>query len=305
MAITYVGLFVALGTLLAMRWLARVERRRAGIVLGEPIAERYRPLSAAPRCGRRACTSSSARARRGVTSRGRPRGAGSGRSLATLAVGAVGRRARAGRAAGLVLVDPRRRRPRLFAADNSRSRSPPTAIGLLLVPVCGCARARPSPSCSSRRCASCCARAGRPRRPRGFARAAAPAAFGPSFELHVSLSLLAGLVVTIIWLATGGYFWPVWVWSGARRSARAARRRSARGRAGGARRPLGRFAIQAELSRSSRSSSTRRLGAVGFRQGSGRSGRCSAGTALALHALIVYRDRLPWRAAALVSASTC
>ena len=34
LAITYVGLFAALGTLLAMRWLARVERRRAAIVLG-------------------------------------------------------------------------------------------------------------------------------------------------------------------------------------------------------------------------------------------------------------------------------
>ena len=34
------------------------------------------------------------------------------------------------------------------------------------------------------------------------------------FELHVCLALLAGLVVTIIWVATGGYFWPVWVWFG-------------------------------------------------------------------------------------------
>ena len=49
LAITYVGLFAALGTLLAMRWLARVERRRAAIVLGEPIEERYRPLSDEPR----------------------------------------------------------------------------------------------------------------------------------------------------------------------------------------------------------------------------------------------------------------
>ena len=49
LAITYVGLFAALGTLLAMRWLARVERRRAAIVLGEPIEERYRPLSEEPR----------------------------------------------------------------------------------------------------------------------------------------------------------------------------------------------------------------------------------------------------------------
>src|SRR3712207_4839911 len=48
LAITYFGLVVALGTLLACRWFARVERRRAGIVLAAPIAERYEPL-ASPR----------------------------------------------------------------------------------------------------------------------------------------------------------------------------------------------------------------------------------------------------------------
>jgi hypothetical protein len=44
LAITFFGLVVALGTLLACRWFARVERRRAAIVLGVPIAERYAPL---------------------------------------------------------------------------------------------------------------------------------------------------------------------------------------------------------------------------------------------------------------------
>ena len=34
---------MTLWTLLALRWLARVERRRAAIVLGAPIDERYRP----------------------------------------------------------------------------------------------------------------------------------------------------------------------------------------------------------------------------------------------------------------------
>lgn len=43
LAITYVGLGVALGTLLGCRWFARVERQRARIVLGAPIAERYAP----------------------------------------------------------------------------------------------------------------------------------------------------------------------------------------------------------------------------------------------------------------------
>ena len=43
-AITYFGLVVALGTLLGCRWFARVERRRAAIVLGRAIDERHAPL---------------------------------------------------------------------------------------------------------------------------------------------------------------------------------------------------------------------------------------------------------------------
>ena len=39
LAITYFGLVVALGTLLGCRWFARLERRRAGIVLGSPLPE--------------------------------------------------------------------------------------------------------------------------------------------------------------------------------------------------------------------------------------------------------------------------
>lgn len=41
LAITYFGLVVALGTLLGCRWFARLERRRAGIVLGSPLPEYY------------------------------------------------------------------------------------------------------------------------------------------------------------------------------------------------------------------------------------------------------------------------
>src|SRR4051794_41963018 len=49
-----------------------------------------------------------------------------------------------------------------------------------------------------------------------------------------ALAMLAAIVVTIVWAATGGAFWPVWVWLGlavpfmfraALRSARAAPRR--------------------------------------------------------------------------------
>ena len=43
LAVTFFGLVIALATLLACRWFARVERHRAAIVLGAPIGERYAP----------------------------------------------------------------------------------------------------------------------------------------------------------------------------------------------------------------------------------------------------------------------
>ncbi len=42
LALTIVGLLFTLATLYAFRWFARVERRRAALVLRTPIAERYR-----------------------------------------------------------------------------------------------------------------------------------------------------------------------------------------------------------------------------------------------------------------------
>jgi hypothetical protein len=36
-----------------------------------------------------------------------------------------------------------------------------------------------------------------------------------ALPLHIALSALAGLVATIVWAVTGGgYFWPAWVWLG-------------------------------------------------------------------------------------------
>ena len=90
MAITYFGLLIALGTLLAFRWFAQVERRRAGLVLGQPIHERYRP-PAASGAGRRACTTSWATARRGATLRIRRWPPPSGRTLSVVAI-SIGRR---------------------------------------------------------------------------------------------------------------------------------------------------------------------------------------------------------------------
>ena len=209
LAITYVGLFAALGTLLAMRWLARVERRRAAIVLGEPIEERYRPLSEEPR-------SYAARLHEligeGSTWRDFAWAAGwgwIGPMSAGLAVGLW-----AG-VAGMVAM------PAWywalpdggdFAIDTFPLALATTAVGLLLIPVAGwLVRAITATEIAAMRFVL---------RPRGDvpgtpAPAATPApALGPPFELHVSLALLAGLVVTIIWIATGGYFWPVWVWFG-------------------------------------------------------------------------------------------
>jgi DNA-binding NarL/FixJ family response regulator len=90
-----------------------------------------------------------------------------------------------------------------------------TAAGLVLIPVAGAlGRAITTGELAAMDFVL------RPRGEVAFAPAPAPAPtsplpVGPSFELHISLSLLAGLVVTIIWVATGGgYFWPVWVWFG-------------------------------------------------------------------------------------------
>src|SRR3954453_8571108 len=50
--------------------------------------------------------------------------------------------------------------------------------------------------------------------PGGLPGAAAPPPAN-ALPLHIALSALAGLVVTIIWAITGGgYFWPAWVWLG-------------------------------------------------------------------------------------------
>ncbi len=46
--ITLIGIPIAVVTILGSRWLARMERRRAALVLGEPVPERYRR----PRSGR-------------------------------------------------------------------------------------------------------------------------------------------------------------------------------------------------------------------------------------------------------------
>jgi signal transduction histidine kinase len=292
LAITYVGLFAAAGTLLAMRWLARVERRRAAIAGGEPIEERYRPLSEPPR-------SWAARLYELI-------GEGStwrdfawsaawgwiGPVVASLAIGLwVGVVALVtlpawywaipapGFDLGLVTVDTL---PLALAA---------TAAGLALVPVCGVlvrlitrAQLAAMDFVLRPRGEVATTPAGAPQR---------PLAFGPSFELHVSFSLLAGLVVAIVWLASGaGYFWPAWVWSALALTlglhAVGVRGWAARGDAAASLR------VKVELCSILAVYLWIVWALSGFHNVWPIWPTLGMGTALAIRALVLYGDRLPW-----------
>ncbi len=286
LAITYVGLFAALWTLLAMRWLARVERRRAGIVLGAPIEERYRPLGDTPR-------SSPARLHEliGEGSTWRDFGWSAawgwiGPMTAGLAVGLW-----AG-VLGLVTLPlwywaiPAGD----FAIDTLALALAAAAGGLLLIPVCGAiVRAITAGEIAAMRFVL---------RPRGeVAATPAPAlsapGFGPSFELHVSLSLLAGLVATIIWLATGiGYFWPIWVWFGL---AVALSLHGVAVRGWAARRDRDRsFRVKVEFCALAAGYQWVIWALAGFGYVWPIWPMLGMGTVLALRALVLYGDRLPW-----------
>ncbi|MBW3607919.1 MAG: sensor domain-containing protein [Actinobacteria bacterium] len=288
LAITYVGLFAGLATLLAIRWLARLERRRAAIVLGEPIEERYRPLRDEPR-------SYAARLHELVGE------ATTWRDFAWAAgwgwIGPI----TSILAAGLwVAVFGMLSMPAwywaipggfdvgILAIDTPALALATTAAGLLLIPLCGVlVRAITVGELTAMRFVL---------RPRGEVAAspaaAAPPALGPPFELHVSLSLLAALVVTIVWLATGGPFWPVWVWFGlgvlVALHAVALRSWAARGDAERA------FRVKAEFC----ALIAGYLWILWALSGAGYPWpiwpMLGMGTAVALRALVLYGDRLPW-----------
>ena len=213
MAVTYVGLFAALGTLLAMRWLAQVERRRAAIVRGEPIEERYRPLAEGQR--------SYAQRLHELIGEG-----STWRDFAWSAVwgwlGPIPTVLAVGlwvHVLGLVVMPvwywaiPGGFDLLVVRIDTLPLALATTVAGLLLIAVCGAiVRAITQAELAAMDFVL---------RPRGEVASepapapSSPPPFGPSFEMHISLALLAGLVVTIIWIATGGgYFWPVWVWFG-------------------------------------------------------------------------------------------
>jgi signal transduction histidine kinase len=291
LAITYVGLFAAAGTLLAMRWLARVERRRAGIVLGAPIEERYRPLSQEPR-------SWAARLYEliGESTTWRDFAWSAawgwiGPIVASLAVGLwVGVLALVTLPVWYWAIPDPGFDLGLFTADGFPLALAAAGIGLLLVPVCGgLVRAITAGEVAAMRCVL---------RPRGevaltpVVSPQRPLAFGPSFETHVSLSLLAGIIVTIIWLGTGGYFWPAWVWSALALAlglhAVGVRAWAARGDRDAA------FRVKAEFCAILSVYLWIVWALSGFHNVWPIWPMLGMGTALALRALSIYGDRLPW-----------
>ena len=224
LAVTYVGLILALWTLLACRWFARVERRRAGIVLGEPIGERYAPLAEG-----RWTTRLHALIGHRATWRDFAWTGLSGfiaMTLSSLAVTAWGL------VLGLVTLPawywslPDGADIGISGVDTLGASLAAAVVGLALVPVAGwvgrgltiaelawmrwllaprAAEALPSEAEADGYAAPA------DRVPTGARRTA----LAPPLPLHISFSLLAGVVVFVIWVAAGfGYFWPAWVWFG-------------------------------------------------------------------------------------------
>ena len=214
LAVVYVGLLLGLATLLACRWFARVERRRAAIVLGAPIPERYPPAAGGSWTGRLQALLGDATTWRdfawtalaGVVAL----------PLSALAVTLWGL------VLGLVTLPawywslPGSADVGIWGIDTLPRALAAAGAGLLLLPIAGIvvrgltvvelafmrgllAPRGPAPVW-----------AGEP-----GARSDRAVAFGLPLSLHVSFALLIGAVLAIVWAATGlGYFWPVWSWLG-------------------------------------------------------------------------------------------
>ena len=216
LAVTFIGLVVALGTLLACRWFARVERHRAAIVLGAPIAERHAPA-------RDARWTARLRALLGDAT--------TWRDFAWTGLAGIVALPLSGLAVtlwGLVLgfvslpawywALPDAADVGVWQIGSLPRALAVAAVGLVLVPVTGyLVRGLTIVEVEIMRWMLT------PRRADTTAAEAAPA--GPDDEapgpvlalplsLHVSFALLICTVVAIIWIATGfgHYFWPIWVW---------------------------------------------------------------------------------------------
>jgi signal transduction histidine kinase len=295
MAITYFGLVVALGTLLVCRWFARLERRRAGIVLGAPIPERYPRLQHARWTARLYALMGDRTIWRDFAWTGLSGIVGMTLSVVAVSLwGAVLQLVTlpvwywavpGGSDFGIVQVDTL---PLALAA---------ALVGLALAPIAGyLGRAltiaeiafmrwllAPRPVHDEALAAST------DDRPRSDQPLALPLA------MHVSLSLLIGLVVTLIWGATGlGYFWPIWVWLGLALLV-ALDLVTLRGQAA-APGPRRRLQVHAELT----ATVAALLVILWLLTGMVRFwpfwSLLGLGVALAVHAMVVHRDRLPLRA---------
>jgi len=310
LAITYFGLIVALGTLLGCRWFARVERRRAGIVLGAPIAERYPPPQDARWSARLHMLLGEPTTWRDFAWTGL---AGIvGLTLSSLALTLWGL------VLGLITLPawywalPDGAELGILAIDTLPLAFAATAAGLTLVPLAvwmvrgltvvelawmrwllsprpvaaGTAQTpavTPSPAATTDAA------------PGGAAAAQDGPPLALPLPLHVSFSLLIGVVMAIIWAATGaGYFWPIWIWLGLAISValdiivlRAQARRPG---------PERWLHLHAELS----GMLAALLVILWLLAGAGTFwpffSLLGLAVLLAVHAIIVYRDRLPLRA---------
>ena len=213
MAITYFGLLIALGTLLAFRWFAQVERRRAGLVLGQPIPERYRPARSGRWTTRLHDLMGDRTTWRDFAYTALAATVGGSLSLVAISLWAS--------VLGLIAMPawywsiPGGAELGLFDVDTLALAFAMTAAGLVLIPVCGyLVRGLTIVQLALMRALLMPPRESVEQTATGIA--AQPLSrpdLSPSLPLHVSLALLAGLVVTIIWMATGGgYFWPIWIW---------------------------------------------------------------------------------------------
>jgi signal transduction histidine kinase len=318
LAITYFGLIVALGTLLGCRWLARVERRRAGIVLGAPIAERYAPFADGRWTARLHALIGDPTTWRDFAWTGLS--GVIGMTLSSLALTLWGL------VLGLVTLPawywalPDGAELGILNIDTLPLALGATVAGLALVPVAGwMVRALTAVELawmrwllSPRAAAAAGAAAGAGQVPGlaadvspgdGDGRDTVPVAVAQAGDpplalplpLHVAFSLLIGLVMAILWAATGyGYFWPIWIWQGLALSValdvivlRAQARRA------GSQRWLW---LHGELS----STIAVYLVCIWMLSGFGTFWPFFPALGLAIvwavHALIVYRDRLPLRA---------
>ncbi len=302
LAITFFGLVVALGTLLACRWFARLERRRAAIVLGAPIAERYPPAQDGRWTARLQTLIGDPTTWRDFAWTGLSGVVGMtlsflavtlwGLVLALVTLPAWYWALPAGADVGIFEIDTL---PRALAVG---------AVGLALVPLAGWTvrgltvvelawmRWLLSPRQLDAAAATAYGGAVASSDHQADEPRDAPS-LAPPLPLHVSLSLLTGVVVALIWAATGvGYPWPVWVWFGlaiavalhvvARRAWQAGTDAAAR------------YRVKVELCGVIAAACWVIWALAGFGYLWPFWPMLGMGAALGLRGLIVYRDRLPW-----------